>query len=104
MDHYRAPLFWRRAADTSFNDNRYSRRHRQHFDGGAELAASSSPQVVRLPVSAATAVDPEEMIVAALASCRRLWFLSLAAVDRPQLRIGPAGQRRLRPARTPPSA
>jgi len=34
---------------------------------------------VRLPLSVAEAVDPEEAFVAALSSCHMLWFLSLAA-------------------------
>ena len=80
MSHeYRATLQWQRQAGEAFTDNRYSRRHVLRFDGGAELAASSSPQVVKLPYSDAAAVDPEEMFVASLASCHMLWFLSLAA-------------------------
>ena len=79
MSHYSAELEWQRQSDEVFTDNRYSRRHRLRFDGGAELDASSSPSVVPLPYSHATAVDPEEMFVAALASCHMLWFLSLAA-------------------------
>ena len=79
MSHYSAQLVWRRQADEAFVDNRYSRRHQLRFDGGAELAASSSPQVVPLPLSDASAVDPEEMFVASLASCHMLWFLGLAA-------------------------
>ena len=79
MSHYSAQLVWRRQAQEAFIDNRYSRKHQLHFDGGAELAASSSPQVVPLPMSDGSAVDPEEMFVAALASCHMLWFLSIAA-------------------------
>jgi len=63
----------------NFLDNRYSRAHRWSFDGGAEVAASSSPEIVPLPMSDPTAVDPEEAFVASLASCHMLWFLSLAA-------------------------
>jgi organic hydroperoxide reductase OsmC/OhrA len=65
--------------DELFTDNRYSRAHRWTFDGGAEVVASSSPQIVPLPMSDAAAVDPEEAFVAALSSCHMLWFLSLAA-------------------------
>ncbi len=79
MSHYSAQLVWQRAADEAFSDNRYSRRHLLRFDGGVELPASSSPQVVPLPMSDASAVDPEEMFVASLASCHMLWFLSIAA-------------------------
>ncbi|MDP1899533.1 MAG: OsmC family protein [Rubrivivax sp.] len=79
MSEYTAQVAWQLGADEAFTDNRYSRRHVLRFDGGAELAGSSSPSVVPLPMSDATAVDPEEMFVAALASCHMLWFLSLAA-------------------------
>ena len=79
MSHYTAQLEWQRRPEEAFTDNRYSRRHRLRFDGGVELDASSSPSVVPLPYSHAAAVDPEEMFVAALASCHMLWFLSLAA-------------------------
>jgi len=58
---------------------RYSRAHTWHFDGGAVVAASSSPHVVPLPMSDAAAVDPEEAFVAALASCHMLWFLDIAS-------------------------
>ncbi len=82
MTHeHRAALQWQRQAGETFTDNRYSRRHVLRFDGGAELAGSSSPQVVRLPWSDASAVDPEELFVASLSSCHLLWFLSLAAGD-----------------------
>jgi organic hydroperoxide reductase OsmC/OhrA len=79
MAHHSARLVWQRAAGEAFVDNRYSRRHTLHFDGGAVLLASSSASVVPLPWSDAAAVDPEEMFVAALASCHMLWFLSIAA-------------------------
>ena len=79
MSQHRAQLSWQRQASESFVDNRYSRQHRLRFDGGVEFAGSSSPHVVPLPMSDASAVDPEEMFVAALASCHMLWFLSLAA-------------------------
>jgi organic hydroperoxide reductase OsmC/OhrA len=79
MSEYGAKLQWQRHPGDAFNDNRYSRRHVIAFDGGVELPASSSPSVVPLPLSDASAVDPEEMFVASLASCHLLWFLSLAA-------------------------
>jgi organic hydroperoxide reductase OsmC/OhrA len=79
MGHYNARLVWQRSAGERFVDQRYSRRHTLHFDGGVDLPASSSPQVVPLPMSDAAAVDPEEMFVASLASCHMLWFLSIAA-------------------------
>ena len=78
MAEYKAAIHWQRG-DTAFIDNRYSRAHVWRFDGGVEVPASSSPQVVPLPMSSAAAVDPEEAFVASLASCHMLWFLSLAA-------------------------
>ncbi len=84
MAHHTAETIWSRgdASREDFVDNRYSRRHLLRFDGGAELVGSSSPHVVPLPYSDATAVDPEEAFVASLSSCHMLWFLSLAACDR----------------------
>lgn len=78
MSQYAATVLWRRNG-AAFVDNRYSRAHRWTFDGGVEVAASSSPHVVPVPLSAANAVDPEEAFVASLASCHMLWFLSIAA-------------------------
>ena len=65
-----------------FLSNRYSRRHLLRFDGGAEVAGSSSPHSVPLPMSDASAVYPEEAFVASLASCHMLWFLAIAAKRR----------------------
>jgi organic hydroperoxide reductase OsmC/OhrA len=75
---YQALIHWARG-DAVFTDNRYSRAHTWRFDGGTEVAASSSPSVVRTPYSVEAAVDPEEAFVAALSSCHMLWFLHLAA-------------------------
>lgn len=79
MSEHQAQVTWQRDASESFTDGRYSRRHVMHFDGGAQVAGSASPTVVPLPLSDASAVDPEEMFVAALAGCHMLWFLSIAA-------------------------
>lgn len=78
MSRHSAELSWIRE-DQPFLDNRYSRRHLVRFDGGEQLPMSSSPDVVPVPMSDSSAVDPEEAFVAALASCHMLWFLSLAA-------------------------
>jgi len=73
-----AVITWDRF-DAAFTDNRYSRAHRWTFDGGATIAASSSPHVVPVPLSDPLGVDPEEAFVASLSSCHMLWFLSIAA-------------------------
>ncbi|MDP2207978.1 MAG: OsmC family protein [Bacteroidota bacterium] len=76
---YNVTVFWEKNLDEVFVDNKYSRFHTWIFDGGIELAASSSPHVVPLPMSNASAVDPEEAFIASLSSCHMLWFLSIAA-------------------------
>ena len=78
MSEYKAVVEWSRAGAV-FTDSRYSRGHRWLFDGGVEVPASSSPNVVPLPLSVAAAVDPEEAFVASLSSCHMLMFLFLAA-------------------------
>ena len=81
MSQYTATVSWLRG-EAKFTDNRYSRAHTWRFDGGIEVPASSSPQVVPVPLSVAAAVDPEEAFIASLSSCHMLWFLSLAAARR----------------------
>ena len=81
VHEYRARVHWQRGG-ALFTDNRYSRGHSWQFDGGVAVPASSSPHTVRVPLSVEAAVDPEEALVAALASCHMLWFLSLAAAAR----------------------
>ncbi|MCK6393631.1 OsmC family protein [Zoogloea sp.] len=78
MALYTAEVIWSRDGQ-KFIDNRYSRKHILRFDGGIEVASSSSPHVVPPPCSAIDAVDPEEAFVAALSSCHILWFLNIAA-------------------------
>ncbi len=81
MSKYTARVTWERG-DQAFTDNRYSRAHAWRFDGGVEVRASSSPDVVKPPLSDPAAVDPEEAFIASLSSCHMLWFLSLAAVKK----------------------
>lgn len=75
---HHASVRWERGS-AAFTDHRYSRAHEWRFDGGVNVPASSSPAVVKLPLSREDAVDPEEAFVASLASCHMLFFLSLAA-------------------------
>ena len=76
MAEHRATILW--AGEGNFAANRYSRAHIWRFDGGAEVLASSSPQVVPVPLSNPAGVDPEEALVASASSCHMLWFLHLA--------------------------
>lgn len=78
MHQHTAEVMWERGGQP-FLDRRYSRRHLLKFDGGAEVVASSSPSSVRIPLSDPTGVDPEEGLIASVASCHMLWFLDLAA-------------------------
>ena len=78
MATYTAEVLWLRN-DGDFLGNRYSRRHLLRFDGGLEVPGSSSPHVVPVPMSDASALDPEEAFVSSLSSCHMLWFLSIAA-------------------------
>ncbi|MCW9708427.1 OsmC family protein [Fodinibius salsisoli] len=78
MAHYNSTIRWQRNGAT-FTDNRYKRSHEWHFDGGEIVKASSSPEVVPVPLSDPAAVDPEEAFIASLSSCHMLWFLSIAA-------------------------
>ena len=78
MAQYTTETFWLRG-DQDFLGNRYSRRHTLRFDAGFDVPGSSSPHVVPIPYSDASAIDPEEMFISSLSSCHMLWFLSIAA-------------------------
>ena len=79
MSTYTAKISWKNDAPDTFTKNRYTRGHTWSFDGGVEVPASSSPHAVRVPFSIEEAVDPEEALVAAAASCHMLTFLWVAA-------------------------
>ncbi|WP_373552583.1 OsmC family protein [Haliscomenobacter sp.] len=76
---YLATVIWKKLNDAPFHDGKYSRSHTWSFDGGLSIPASSSPQVVAVPMSDEAAIDPEEALVAAVSSCHMLFFLSIAA-------------------------
>jgi organic hydroperoxide reductase OsmC/OhrA len=76
VSRHDAEISW--ASDGAFADGGYSRAHEWRFDGGQTVRASSSPSVVPEPRSDPFGVDPEEALVAAVASCHMLWFLDLA--------------------------
>jgi organic hydroperoxide reductase OsmC/OhrA len=77
MPTYTADINWKLASGEDFLNGRYSRGHTLSFDGGTVVPASASPHVVgKWAVQAA--VDPEEMLVAALSDCHMLSFLHVA--------------------------
>lgn len=82
MSEYRAQIAWQRDNDEQFIDNKYSRGHQWHFDGGITVPASSSPHIVPLPYSIEDNVDPEEAFIASISSCHMLFFLSIAAKNK----------------------
>jgi organic hydroperoxide reductase OsmC/OhrA len=77
MAAHTATVTWERG-DQPFLDGKYSRRHRISFDGGVGIDGSAAPGVVRPPLSAEDAADPEEMLVASLSMCHMLFFLDFA--------------------------
>ncbi|WP_293933246.1 OsmC family protein [Iodobacter sp.] len=81
MTQYCADILWLRG-EQDFIGNQYSRKHLLRFDGGLEIPGSSSPHVVPIPMSDASALDPEEAFIASIASCHMLWFLSIAAKNK----------------------
>jgi organic hydroperoxide reductase OsmC/OhrA len=77
MATYTADIDWKLADGEDFPKGRYSRGHTLTFDGGTVVPASASPHVVG-KWAVIAAVDPEEMLVAALSNCHMLSFLHVA--------------------------
>ncbi|MET3661770.1 OsmC family protein [Aquamicrobium ahrensii] len=78
MSTYVAEIEWTANPEENFRAGRYSRVHEIRFDNGLAVRASASPSVVPRPYADPTAVDPEELMVAALSSCHMMSFLDLA--------------------------
>ena len=78
MATHTAEIKWAaKESGEEFLKGRFSRAHTISFDGGTVIPASASPHVVgKWAVEAA--VDPEEMLVAALSSCHMLSFQHVA--------------------------
>lgn len=77
MAGYIAEVAWSLEEGEDFAAGRYGRAHTLRFDGGVTVAGSASPHVVGKWADPA-AVDPEEMLVAALSACHMLSFLHVA--------------------------
>lgn len=77
MAAYVADVTWSLKSGEDFINGRYSRAHLVSFDGGTIMPASASPHVVGKWADPA-AVDPEEMLIAALSTCHMLSFLHVA--------------------------
>ncbi len=77
MAVYTADIHWALQSGEDFANGRYSRGHTISFDGGITVPGSASPHVVG-KWAVKEAVDPEEMLVAALSNCHMLTFLHVA--------------------------
>ena len=77
MATYTADVNWTLKKGEDFLKGRYSRGHTVSFDGGTVVPASASPHVVG-KWAVKEAIDPEEMLVAALSNCHMLSFLHVA--------------------------
>lgn len=74
MSSHSASILWERAGAV-FTDGKYDRTHQASFDGGVGLAVTTA---LPLPSNTEPAADPEEMVVAATASCHMMFFLAFA--------------------------
>ncbi len=79
MSQHTATIQWTNTSP-DFMTGRYSREHTWRFDGGLSVPASSSPAVVRAPLSNPANIDPEEAYVASISSCHMLTYLHLARI------------------------
>jgi len=74
VSNHTASILWERG-DAAFTDGKYARKHQASFDGGVGLAVTTA---LPLPSNTVPAADPEEMVVAATASCHMMFFLAFA--------------------------
>lgn len=80
MSQHKATLSWKSSSPGDFMAGKFSREHTWSFDGGLQVPASSSPAVVRPPMSNPANIDPEEAYVASISSCHMLTFLYAAKI------------------------
>ncbi len=78
MSVHRATAEWRLGEGEDFLPGRYSRGHAVTFEGGHAVPGTASRHVVGNKWSVAGAVDPEEMLTAAISTCHMLSFLHAA--------------------------
>ena len=74
MSEHRATVRWLKETD-EFSYDTFNREHKWQFESGQSLRASSSPEFLGKD----DCVDPEEALVASLASCHMLTFLAVCA-------------------------
>lgn len=77
MSEHRASLEWQRESE-GFGYEDYNRDFTVAFDNGFKLAASAAPAYK----GSEDKVDPEELLVAAIANCHMLTFLAFCSKKR----------------------
>ncbi len=80
MSEHRASIEWKVDAQ-GFSPTAYNRSHSITFDGGVQVRGTAAPDFGGNPAD----VDPEKLLVSAVASCHMLTFLAVAAKKRLQL-------------------
>lgn len=78
MAAYRATAEWALQDGEDFIHGRYSRGHAVTFEGGHVVPGTASPHVIGQKWVEKGAVDPEQMLVGAIATCHMLSFLHVA--------------------------
>jgi len=74
MSEHRARIGWK-SGDAPFTYDTYSRTHEARFPGGIAIPVSAAKEYL----GDSSAPNPEELLVAAAASCHMLTFLAIAA-------------------------
>jgi organic hydroperoxide reductase OsmC/OhrA len=80
MSEHRASVAWQVDAQ-GFSPTVYNRSHQITFEGGVQVPGTAAPDFGGNPAE----VDPEKLLVSAVASCHMLTFLAVAAKKRLQL-------------------
>ncbi|HKR86900.1 MAG TPA: OsmC family protein [Phenylobacterium sp.] len=78
MARYRANVDWALEPGEDFAKGRYGRGHTVGFEPGPRVRGTASAQVVGAKWAEEGAVDPEQMLVAAISACHMLSFLHVA--------------------------
>jgi organic hydroperoxide reductase OsmC/OhrA len=75
MSQHSASIAWSSPQDQTFTYETYTRDHRVTMGSGLVFPASAAPEFKGSP----SLTNPEELLVAALASCHMLTFLAICA-------------------------
>ncbi len=75
----KAQIKWSKNKEDNFLEGNYSRVHQWVVNTNQIINISSSPDIVPVPMSDASLIDPEEALLASISSCHMLFFLSFCA-------------------------